>query len=119
MGALTDVISSVIGDAISKLDELPSDDAEVKHFSRSLHNLYKELNMEYVYFKYRFTEYDSWEYSKFEKIYFECLTKDGKDDLEEEVLDFPLNQWMRNSWRTYSITYEICSRSEYEKIKGF
>lgn len=119
MGNLTDVISSIIGDCISKMDELPQDDVEVKYFTKSLHNLFNELNMEYVYFKYKFSEHDDWEYAKFDKRYFECLTKDGDDELEEEVLNFPGNTWMRDSWRSYSITYEICSRSEYEKIKGF
>lgn len=119
MGALTDIINSVLGDAISKLDELSQDDTEVKYFTKRLHNLVNELNLEYVYFKYRFSEYDKWDYAKFDTRYFGILTEDGNDDLEDEVLNFPENRWMRDSWKTYSITYEICTRAEYEKIKGF
>lgn len=119
MGGLTDIINSILGDAISKLDELPQDDTEVKFFTRRLHNLVNELNLEYVYFKYRFSEHDKWDYAKFDTKFFECLTEDGDDELEDEVLSFPQNHWMRDSWRTYSISYEICTRSEYESVKGF
>lgn len=112
-----DIINEILSDAHAKLVELNSDtDVAVKYYTARMERLIKELNAEYVYIKYRFTEYDNWDYAKFDKSWFDSM---DKDELEETVMSYPENMWMHDSWRTYSISYEICSRDEYQKIKGY
>lgn len=116
MSVPIDIVNEILSDAHFKLSELPNDDLTVKYFVARVERLIKELNAEYVYIKYRFSEYDNWDHAKFEKSWFDSM---DKDELEETVMSYPENVWMQDSWRTYSITYEICTRDEYQKIKGF
>jgi len=111
-----DIINELLSEAHSKLSVLPQDDPAAKYFTVAVKRLINELNAQYIYIRYKFTASDEWDYAKFEKSWFDEM---GDDDIEEEVTNYPENSWMHDSWRTYSITYEICTRDEYEKIKGF
>ena len=117
MAVPTDIINEILSDAHAKLLELPAEsDAAVKYYTIRMERLIKELNAEYVYIKYKFSEHDKWDYAKFEKSWFETM---DHDDLEDEVMNYPENAWMHDSWRSYSITYEKCTMQEYQKIKGY
>ena len=109
----TDKINSLLNNTLSEIKLLDENDHEVRFVKESIDRVIRQLNTEYVYLKYIFSSHSEWEYLKLEKKYF------NPDDLREIILELPEWSWMKTHYRDYSLSYEICTREEYEEKNGF
>lgn len=108
-------INNILKHTLEKLKQEPST-YKSEYVIKSISTLLQEINAEYVYIKYQVSYHNDFEYYKFEKSWFDTISA---DDIEEHIFSFPEWDWIHDSWRSYSINYQICSSDEYHRNKGF